>query len=217
MRTVNDVLSQARKRLGIRENPPGSNRTPIGVEFGWNGVAWCAEFVCVCLLDAGFKFPKNASAHGLTDELRRLGCKAVPVKDAAPGDVIDYTFSHTGLCEGRDSHGNVIAIEGNHGDRVARVVRAQSSIARITRPPYAKPAPVPVVPAAPTLHPSNPNYHKRAVIRHDTQLWNPTHGTKRGIARKGGVVSVLSVHKPWASVKWGANEGDIRYDDMKWV
>lgn len=47
MSTPTLVLSQARRRLGIQENQPGSNRTPIGAEFGWNGVPWCAEFVRV--------------------------------------------------------------------------------------------------------------------------------------------------------------------------
>jgi hypothetical protein len=30
-------------KVGIVEQPKGSNHTPIGVEYGWDHVAWCAE------------------------------------------------------------------------------------------------------------------------------------------------------------------------------
>ena len=39
------VLAAAMKRRGTIESPPGSNRTPFGADYGWNGVAWCNIFV----------------------------------------------------------------------------------------------------------------------------------------------------------------------------
>ena len=33
------------RHRGTIENPPGSNRTPFGAAYGWNGVAWCNIFV----------------------------------------------------------------------------------------------------------------------------------------------------------------------------
>ena len=39
------VLAAALRHRGTIENPPGSNRTPFGAAYGWNGVAWCNIFV----------------------------------------------------------------------------------------------------------------------------------------------------------------------------
>jgi peptidoglycan hydrolase-like protein with peptidoglycan-binding domain len=58
----NDIL---RSFLGIREqpDPPAtSNRTPIGAEFGWNGVPYCMETVWVVHNRLGLAvYPKTAS------------------------------------------------------------------------------------------------------------------------------------------------------------
>jgi hypothetical protein len=39
------VLAAAMEHRGTIESPPGSNRTPFGAAYGWNGVAWCNIFV----------------------------------------------------------------------------------------------------------------------------------------------------------------------------
>jgi Putative peptidoglycan binding domain/CHAP domain len=39
------VLATALRHRGTIEDPPGSNRTPFGAAYGWNGVAWCNIFV----------------------------------------------------------------------------------------------------------------------------------------------------------------------------
>ncbi len=39
------VLRTALRHRGTIENPVGSNRTPFGAAYGWNGVAWCNIFV----------------------------------------------------------------------------------------------------------------------------------------------------------------------------
>lgn len=148
MTTSTTVLANARKWLGTVENPPKSNRTPIGVKFGWNGVAWCAETVWVVLTDSGFKIPKNASAQGLCDQLVKMGWKVVPVSQAAPGDVVGYDWptepgkiNHVGIVEARRSNSTLIAIEGNtavspSNDGVARKIRSFSCVSRVVRPPY---------------------------------------------------------------------------------
>lgn len=152
MATSSTVLRQARKYLGLEENPRNSNRTRIGLKFGWNGVPWCAEFVCVCLLDSGFKFHKTASAPYLCTELKSHGWKQVAKSKAKAGDVVFFTWpgtsstiDHTGLVEGRKSDGRLITIEGNttlsNGNGgVARKVRALSLVAAVVRPPYQKAA-----------------------------------------------------------------------------
>jgi hypothetical protein len=152
MPKVSDVLSQARKCLGIQENPPHSNRTPIGVAFGWNGVPWCAEFVSIVLLRGGFKIKRNASAPLLYSELHANGWKNVRSSQTRAGDVVFFNWNatdrgidHVGFVEGTKSDGRLITIEGNttlpNGNGgVARRVRATSTVAKIVRPPYKKKA-----------------------------------------------------------------------------
>lgn len=65
MTVAADVVAVAMPYLGTKESPPGSNRTPIGEEYGWNGVAWCHEAVSLWAFKAGMKknvdFPWTAS------------------------------------------------------------------------------------------------------------------------------------------------------------
>lgn len=148
MPTKAAVLREARERLGIQEVPRNSNRTKVGVQFGWNGVPWCAEYVCVCLLDAGFKIRKTASAPGLYSTLKAKGWKTYTPGKAKAGDVVFFSWpgtsssiDHTGIVEGRTSDGRLITIEGNttlsNGNGgVARKARALSCVAGIVRPPY---------------------------------------------------------------------------------
>lgn len=148
MPTRTAVLRQARARLGIQENPPHSNRSVIGREFGWNGVPWCAETVCVCLLDAGFHFQKTASAPALYSILKAKGWRAYPGGKATAGDIVFFswpgtssTIDHTGIVEGHTKDGRLVTIEGNTSlangnDGVARKVRALSCVTGVIRPPY---------------------------------------------------------------------------------
>lgn len=148
MKTRHDVLRHARSWLGTQESPAGSNRTPIGVKFGWNGVPWCAEFVWLVLHTAGFKVTKTASAPGLHDAMVRSGWKRVSSTNAKPGDIIFFnwpgtsrTIDHTGFVEGKQADGRVITLEGNttlaNGNGgVARRVRSTVLVSSILRPPY---------------------------------------------------------------------------------
>jgi hypothetical protein len=42
------ALAEALRHVGVKESPPGSNRTPFGRWFGADGVPWCAVFVSYC-------------------------------------------------------------------------------------------------------------------------------------------------------------------------
>jgi CHAP domain-containing protein len=42
--TAQQILNVFRAELGTVENPRGSNQTPYGVWYGWNGVPWCMIF-----------------------------------------------------------------------------------------------------------------------------------------------------------------------------
>jgi CHAP domain len=48
------ALAEAVRHVGVRESPPGSNRTPFGRWFGLEGVPWSAIYVSYCF---------NVSAH----------------------------------------------------------------------------------------------------------------------------------------------------------
>jgi len=43
-----EALAEALRHVGVRESPPGSNRTMFGRWFGADGVPWCAIFVSYC-------------------------------------------------------------------------------------------------------------------------------------------------------------------------
>src|SRR6516225_4226604 len=42
------ALAEAVRHVGVRESPPGSNRTMFGRWFGVDGVPWCAVFASYC-------------------------------------------------------------------------------------------------------------------------------------------------------------------------
>lgn len=44
MTKASKIVNLGRSQIGVKESPPGSNRTKYGKDFGWNGVAWCAIY-----------------------------------------------------------------------------------------------------------------------------------------------------------------------------
>jgi hypothetical protein len=59
------ALMQARKFVGVREHPPGSNRTPFGRWFGVDGEPWCAIFLSYCFkVGAGIVLCGGSQATG---------------------------------------------------------------------------------------------------------------------------------------------------------
>lgn len=134
---------------GIREIPGGSNRTIIGEEYGWNGVAWCDITVSVVLRRIGLGpqpvdtghfascwFHQQAYRNGETGEW--LGMPLALY--LRPGDqfFMGRTGSdHTGFVESIDvMTGMVTTLEGNWADRVCRVVRHISKFYGFGRPNY---------------------------------------------------------------------------------
>ena len=47
-RAGRQALAEAVRHVGVRESPPGSNRTMFGRWFGVDGVPWCAVFASYC-------------------------------------------------------------------------------------------------------------------------------------------------------------------------
>lgn len=140
-----DVLDTARAELGVREDPPDSNRVKYN-DWYYNRTVmgsaypWCMAFVQWVFDQAGKPLPfKTASCSALLNWYRKNRPECV-VKDPRPGDIIIYTFSHTGIVEST-AGGTVTAIEGNtaagndaNGGQVQRRTRKTSLVRAYIRP-----------------------------------------------------------------------------------
>lgn len=123
------ALAEARKLVGTREDPPGSNRTPFGAWFGVDGVPWCNIFVSYCFaVGAGYTIAAGFDGTGCNER----GCSFVPTTEAwlratgmwlgrvepRPGDLAVYNWDggepdHIGIVERSGGDGTFTAIEGN--------------------------------------------------------------------------------------------------------
>ncbi len=98
------ALERAEKDLGMKEQPPGSNRCPISDRWGVTG-PWCAMAVSTWYIDAGSKaftlhtdwayVPALLSAaalgqHGLSLTLPTL---------AQPGDIVTFDWDDDGIAD----------------------------------------------------------------------------------------------------------------------
>jgi hypothetical protein len=124
MATVADGLKYAESFKGVTESPPNSNRTRIGEMYGWNGVAWCQEYVWVVLNKFGVAGDKTASTIAAANDWAERNQLVADFNDLQPGDQIFYNFSssepnirstieHTGIVLKKPQGGVVTAIEGN--------------------------------------------------------------------------------------------------------
>jgi hypothetical protein len=121
------ALAEARRHLGYREEPPGSNRTRFGSWFGLDGVPWCAIFVSYCfevgagvVLGDGRSFERGvASVPQLRTWLRDTGRWLGP-GPGQPGDLVLFDWDggvpdHVGLVEHVTGPSRFVTIEGNTG------------------------------------------------------------------------------------------------------
>ncbi len=124
------IVSAARRELGTRENPPGSNRNPYGPT-----TFWCSSFATAMWRKAGVDIPilpftgsvyRWGQQHGKA--YSKLG------GNVRPGDVLLFgtgpqspaTSKHIGIVE-KVSGDTVTLIEGNSGDAVRRNTHSLSS------------------------------------------------------------------------------------------
>jgi hypothetical protein len=117
---VADVLAIARSQLGTVEQPPGSNRTPYGAEYGNDGQPWCAKFVWWVFRKslASSLIPKAAYTPTFAQWFRDRGQWG---QTPRPGAVVFFDFpndnvnriSHVGVVEAVNGDGTITAIEGN--------------------------------------------------------------------------------------------------------
>lgn len=152
MKTANDVVAIAFNEIGVKENPPGSNRVKYNDWFYKRQVSgdkypWCMTFV-QCVFDkAGVPLPsKTASCTELMNAAKKAGMFFT--KDYRPGDIPIFTFNkqrtpqHCGIIRAvtKDS---VISIEGNtgignddNGGMVMERIRRFSTILGVVRPKF---------------------------------------------------------------------------------
>ena len=153
MSSASKVLSVARKEIGVKESPSGSNRQKYGKEYGANGQPWCAMFVWWVFKHAGCPelfFGGKKSAYCPTIADYYIAKKQTVSKSSGkPGDIVLFDFNdnnssdHIGIIEKKNSNGSYTTIEGNtgtgsntNGGQVMRRTRYQSDISWIVRPKY---------------------------------------------------------------------------------
>jgi hypothetical protein len=158
--TAPAVLAEARRHIGVKEVPDGSNKTPFGKQYGTNGVAWCAIFTsCVFenLTALDLIFGKNAYTPVYAKRFYDRGQWGMVPK---PGALVFFAWGtgtgrwkgiqHVGIVESVEAGGTFITIEGNVGNRVQRLRRSMRYVAGFAYPAYAAAAvPVPAKPVRP--------------------------------------------------------------------
>lgn len=153
MTTPNDVLHQARSRIGLREVPDGSNRV-AGIT-DWYGMVgpWCAMFVSRCFYDAGLPLtaqtPKGfAWTPSGVAWFRQQGRWHDGAHGAQPGDVVFFDFQtgdphpvdHVGIVESVNADGSLNTIEGNTSNQVMR--HRRTTCKGYGRPAWTAPTPL---------------------------------------------------------------------------
>ena len=154
MATANELLTIARKQLGICENPPGSNNVRYntwyyGREVMGSAYPWCMVFVQWVFAQAGVKLPvRTASCGALMNAAKAAGCWVTA--GFKPGDVVIYDFpggaatDHCGIVETELPDYGVQAVEGNtsqsgsqsNGGMVCRKNRPGKYIVGAVRPVF---------------------------------------------------------------------------------
>lgn len=136
----------ARSFIGVKEQPPGSNRVMFSEWYGIIG-PWCAMFQTYVWVQAGSKAWERSRRWAycpfILDDARspsNPGITVITAKQAQAGDVVLFDWNHdgiadhVGLCTGPvDQNNNFSTIEGNTGlgEVAARVQNTNNVIAFI--------------------------------------------------------------------------------------
>jgi hypothetical protein len=119
------IVRVAESQRGRAESPPGSNCTPYGP-----CEEWCALFVAWVWQHAGIRMRGGTAPFaysGSIEEWAKANGRVLPVGLApAPGDAVLFGYGptaseHVAIVEQVFPDGEIVTIDGNFGDRVARV------------------------------------------------------------------------------------------------
>lgn len=157
-KTADDVMAVAKKYLGTKEDPPGSNNVIFNTDYYGRTVSgidypWCCVFVWDCFRIAGASelfCDGEKTAYCPEYELWALAEHLnVEKSDGQYGDIVTMDFgkgraSHIGFVLAKLSDGTYQTIEGNtsvtsddNGGAVMVRIRPQNVIRYIFRPHYA--------------------------------------------------------------------------------
>jgi hypothetical protein len=154
------ALAFFRTLLGIGEEPRGSNSNAITRWFGYSG-AWCAMTISYVFAHFGALAligGKDDYTVTMAQWFHNMKQWIEPGGAVAPGDIMFFHFGnpnyvdasgthrwkgihHVGMVEAVLADGRLVCLEGNHNDRVARVVRSRANVAGLGRPKYTAAAP----------------------------------------------------------------------------
>jgi hypothetical protein len=122
----NAALKVAREYVGVKENPPGSNKVLFSEWYGVVG-PWCAMFVTFCMVKAGSTIFAKGTRYAycpyiLTDARQNRGMTVVQPDAARSGDIVLYSWNHDGVANHvglvtTPPNGGIsfLAVEGNTG------------------------------------------------------------------------------------------------------
>jgi peptidoglycan hydrolase-like protein with peptidoglycan-binding domain len=163
--TAERVLTICNSQLGVKEDPPNSNKQKYGVWANKNGQKWCAIVVAWVFAKAGYDLRNISRNYAYTPSFFRELCDAgwtliTQKKEGKPADVVFFNFpgdtvnnsgiQHVGIIESNHPSGSYIySYEGNtsitsddNGGEYQLRKRPYSYIDRIVRPPYSVGLPV---------------------------------------------------------------------------
>lgn len=170
MATASAVIAEAKKHIGYKETPKGSNKSIFGKWYGMDGSPWCAMYVSYCMnkggagkLIKGAQSAKGYASCGAGIKFFKAKKAWFPVSKAKPGDHVFFDWNkdgsqdHVGLVLKLDlKNKRVLTIEGNtgpsnlsNGGMVSKQWRSFGPIMGVGRPAYdpETPAVAPVKPA----------------------------------------------------------------------
>ena len=121
-----DIVRIAESQLGYTESPPGSNCTRYGP-----CLEWCSLFVAWVWERAGVPLRGGTSPYAYSGSIyewvKAHGGRVLPPSATpSPGDAVFFgtgpaDSAHVGIVERVFANGEIVTIDGNYGDRVARV------------------------------------------------------------------------------------------------
>ncbi len=147
------MIAQARRLLGTRESPPGSNHNFITSWYGFDG-PWCEmtiSYVAAHSDNLSAVLGKYAWTVGRAQAFKDAGRWHYGLGGVRPGDIVYFDWSgggrisgidHVGLVEAVHSNGTITTLEGNTSNMMMRRIR-RASIVGYGRPRYGGSAPMP--------------------------------------------------------------------------
>ena len=141
------ALARAVGEIGTKEYPFGTNRTKYGVDYGFNGVPWCAIFESWCFKYTGWPSFRYAAVYNIVMDARSGRNRLRIVYSPLPGDIACFNlrgdpYAHTSFFEKwvdqasgsfRDIGGNTGPASISNGGAVMRQTRQTQMVSHFVR------------------------------------------------------------------------------------